>query len=110
MEDIRELYARIPAQYGLGEGLLQTTGMCWEHDEWDLKDIMEIVVDYYKDYDKFSGASIWRVGEFENILGLPSSAFADKTMSEIPHDDFESKTKIFIDNYIEKKLNWSPDK
>lgn len=110
MPQIRELYNKIPAQYGVGEGLLQTTGISWENDEWNLLEVMDIVVDFYKEYDTSSGLSIWRVGEYESVLGLPHGEFVDKTMNQINHKLFSQKNQEFLNNYIEKKLNWTPDK
>lgn len=107
LPEIRELYKKIPTQFGLGEGLLQATGLSWENDEWDIRDVMNIVVNFYKDHDEYSGLSIWRIGEYEAALDLPHDAFVDKTMTQIDHQLFLQKSKEFVNDYIEKKLNWT---
>jgi radical SAM superfamily enzyme YgiQ (UPF0313 family) len=111
MPEVREQYARIPTQYGMGEGLLQSTGMSWENDEWNLLDVMKIVVDFYKKYPSVSGISMWKLGEYENLLKLPYSSFVNKTLNQLTIEDklFHQKNIEFLNNYIENKLSWVPN-
>ena len=108
MPQVAEYYKRIPAQYGVGEGLIQNTGMSWETDNWNVVEVMEIVMDYYKSYGNNSGVSMWKLGEYENILGLSYDDLADKTINELGDTigGFDQKNNQFINSYIEKKLNW----
>jgi hypothetical protein len=108
MPEIVECYSRIPAQYGVGEGLIEYTGMSWETDDWNVLDAMKIVMEFYKTYPNYSGMSMWKLGEYEHLLGLSYNDLADKTMTELLPliKDFDKKNKEFLDSYIAKKLNW----
>lgn len=109
MPEIVKLYNKIPAQYGVGEGLIQTTGMSWETDEWNALEVMKVVMEFYKSYGAHSGISMWKLGEYENLLGLSYNDLANKTVNELTNliEPFDQRNTEFLNNYITKKLNWS---
>ena len=110
MPDIQEQYGKIPTQYGMGEGLIHSTGISWENSEWNILEVTKIVVDFYKEIATIAGISMWKLGEYENLLKLPYSDLANKTLSQLNIEEslFYQKNIEFLNNYIEKKLNWRP--
>jgi len=112
---IRKIFQELPTQYGMGESLLENTGMSWENDEWNIMDVMKIVGSFYaKDYIQNYGPILWSVGEYEVTFDKPFEYFDNKTMADlIGTNDFGDLRKFvvesskLINNYIEKKLNWT---
>ena len=109
MPEIVECYRKIPAQYGIGEGLIQSTGMSWENDQWNSLEAMKTVMEFYKTYNDTSGVSMWKLGEYEHLLGLSYKDLADKTIGELSNviGPFDQKNEEFLNRYIAKKLNWT---
>ena len=109
MPEIVECYRKIPAQYGIGEGLIQSTGMSWENDQWNSLEAMKTVMEFYKTYTVHSGVSMWKLGEYEHLLGLSYKDLADKTLGELSNviGPFDQKNEEFLNRYIAKKLNWT---
>ena len=113
---IRKIFQEIPTQYGMGESLLENTGMSWENDEWNIMDVMKIVANFYKNrYIHNYGPILWSVGEYELTFNKSFDYFDNKTMGDlIGSSDFGDLRKFvvesskLIDGYIEKKLNWKP--
>ena len=91
-------------------------GLSWETDEWNLLDIMRIVADYHgPGYNDRTNIQLWNIGEVE--LGMsdkPQEFFLDKTSSEIAGttdarlSQLQHLTPIYVYDYIEQKLNWTP--
>lgn len=112
---VRKLFQEIPTQYGVGESLLENTGISWETDEWNIIDVMKIVANFYsKDYAKNYGPVLWSIGELESVFKKPFNYFSDKTLLEILEEEGYTDIKRFsaagttlIENYISKKLNWT---
>ncbi len=113
---VRSLFRAIPTQYGVGDVLIDHTGISWETDEWNVVDVCRIVAEFYKnDYPKYFGPIIWNYGELESVFNKPFDFFNDKTMLEIlqstGHSDFRyfyDEPRHRINDYITKKLNWLP--
>jgi hypothetical protein len=113
---IRKYFQTLPTQYGMGEALLENTGMSWENDEWNLWDAMMIIGDFYQhDYLQNYGPVMWSMGEYELALNKPFEYFNDRTMQEIVgsadfdiYRDFTVKSNTLVNEYIGKKLNWKP--
>jgi radical SAM superfamily enzyme YgiQ (UPF0313 family) len=111
---IRELFKELPTQYGVGEALLEHTGMSWENDEWNIFDAMMEVGNFYANgYADTYGPVMWSLGEYETALEKPFEYFYNKTMKDIigsgEFGDFKKFLLVsnrLIDGYIEKKLNW----
>ncbi len=114
---VRTLFRAIPTQYGVGDVLLEHTGLSWESDEWNIVDVCKIVADFYKnDYAKNFGPIIWNYGELESVFNKPFEYFNDKTMQEIleglGYDNFGkfyAEPHNRIESYITKKLDWTPN-
>ena len=114
---IRKMFTNIPTQYGIGEALLENTGMSWENDDWNIMEVMKHVVRFYStDYTDNYGPVMWSVGEYELALDQDFSYFNDKTFKDLNHDNINGLVKLtqmsnyLIGDYITKKLNWSPTK
>lgn len=113
---VKTLFRSIPTQYGVGDNFLEDTGISWETDEWNLIDACKIVADFYlNDYTKNYGPVIWNYGDLESVFNKPYDFFIDKTISEIfdntgcnDFTDFYTASTIRINDYITKKLNWTP--
>lgn len=115
---IKELYRSIPAQYGMGDGLNETTGLSWENDHWNIFDVSKAVVDFYtdKNYTKTYGPLLWHVGEYELTFNKDFDWLNDKTLSDLNVTGYAGIIKLIqssnrlINDYIEKKLNWRASK
>lgn len=110
---IRELFQALPTQYGMGEALLENTGMSWENDTWNIFDVMKVVVDFYsKEYIHNYGPVMWSLGEYELAFNKPFEYFDNKTMAELAGGGvldmlaFTKSSNYLIQEYIQKKLNW----
>jgi len=113
---IRELFKQIPTQYGVGESLIENTGMSWENDEWNIMDTMKIVAEFYRDrYAPNYGPVMWNVGEFELVYNKPFEYYSDKTLQDLVGtkditalQNFPKESNMLVQEYIVKKLNWKP--
>lgn len=113
---IRKLFQELPTQYGVGESLLENTGISWENNEWNIMDVMKIVGNFYQhNYVHNYGPVLWSVGEYELMLDKSFDYFNDKTLADLAgtSDFFEFKKFAYsstslINIYIDKKLNWIP--
>jgi radical SAM superfamily enzyme YgiQ (UPF0313 family) len=112
---IRGMFSGIPTQYGVGEGLLENTGMSWENEYWNIMDAVKIVVRFYtNDYVDTYGPIMWSVGEYELAFDEDFSFFNNKTFRDLNDEntDVSSLLKLtqssnyLINDYITKKLNW----
>lgn len=112
-QDIKEMFSSIPTQYGVGEALLENTGMSWENDEWNVFDAsIEVAKFYSTNHVNTYGPIIWNMGDYEMALNKPFEYFYDKSMKDIIDDDIagtattlHSKNFNYIENYIKQKLN-----
>jgi radical SAM superfamily enzyme YgiQ (UPF0313 family) len=112
---IRKVFQELPTQYGMGESLLENTGMSWENDEWNIMDVMKIVANFYQHrYIQNYGPVLWSLGEFELAFNKPFEYYNDKTMQDLIGADNFGEMKNFlktssylIQEYITKKLNWN---
>jgi hypothetical protein len=84
------------------EGL--ANGICWENDNLNFFKAHQMVDEWYKDYGKTFGAHCF------NIINTPHAFPNLKDWVTAPVNNIRDATNtasnIFIDNYIEKKLNW----
>lgn len=114
---LRELYTRLPTQYGMGESLIDHTGISWENDQWNVADVYKKIIDLYnsQDYLATFGPPMWSISEWSIALDLPYEFFVGKTMLDVKKflklevnifDFITGKQKPLVDNYINKKLNW----
>ena len=111
MAEVAKFYSKIPTMYGVGEALIEHKGISWENDTWNLLDVMKIVVTYYMTkFAKISGISMWQFGEWEHMLKMSYDELAERTYSSLHEENklFQTRSRQFIDNYIDKKLNWVP--
>lgn len=115
--EIRRRYSRFPTQYGVGESLLEHTGVSWENDEWSVADVYKKIIEFYLSPTMSTnfGPVVWSVGEWQQAFDKPYEYFIDKTMQEIRSDvGFQGGILEFVINqqqpliqdYINKKLNW----
>lgn len=113
--EIISAYKNMPTQYGTGAALISHTGLSWENDHWNVKDVVEIVWNYYhNNFAANNGPVLWHVGDLELGLEKPAGFFNNKTLSEISLDDSSNEalfklmicTNRFVKEYIKKKLSW----
>jgi len=108
---IKELYRAIPAQYGMGDGLNETTGLSWKNEHWNIFDVSKSVVDFYtdKNYRLTYGPLLWHIGEYELTFNKDLDYFNDKTLADLNIGNqiqlVQASNKL-IASYIEKKLNY----
>jgi len=111
---IKGLFNQIPTQYGVGESLIENTGISWENDEWNIMDAMKIVANFYKNrYASNYGPVMWNVGDLELVYDKPFEYYSDKTLQQLMDDDinvlenYPRESNMLVQEYILKKLNWN---
>ena len=115
--NILKQYSKLPTQYGVGDSLLEHTGLSWENDEWNIEDVYKKIFEFYMspDYSTVYGPVVWSVSEWMLAFEKPFDYFINKTIAEIKADQgisgivLESvigKQQVLIQDYITKKLNW----
>jgi hypothetical protein len=113
---IQKMYQNIPTQYGIGEALIEATGMSWENDTWNVMDVVREVIKFYTNgYQETYGPAMWSIGELELAHDVDASYFDNKTFTELAGSSgiadmirFLERSTSLIDSYIEKKINWRP--
>jgi radical SAM superfamily enzyme YgiQ (UPF0313 family) len=114
---IRDRYSKLPTQYGVGDSLLEHTGLSWENNVWNVEDVYKKIFNFYMspEYPKTYGPVVWSVAEWKLAFDQPFEYFMDKTISDVKADQNISgvvletvirKQQSLIQDYITKKLNW----
>jgi len=114
--EIIKKYTKIPSQYGVGESLLEHTGLSWENDSWSIADTYKKIFEFYMspNYAKTYGPVVWSISEWSLALNKPFEYFMDKTISDIKLDQniegnifnvIVDKQQEMVNAYIDKKIN-----
>jgi hypothetical protein len=110
-------YSKLPSQYGVGDSLLEHTGLSWENDIWNIEEVYKRIFDFYMspNYSTVYGPVVWSVSEWMLAFEKPFEYFIDKTIADIKSEQQVSgimlesvirKQQHLIQSYITKKLNW----
>jgi radical SAM superfamily enzyme YgiQ (UPF0313 family) len=109
---LKEKYKTTMAMaYGVGDSLVSTTGMLWKNKEWDILTVADRVAKYWHEsyYPYHNGPPMWNLGLWEIVLNKPATELLDRRIIDIaPNMGFiREQSKIYIDAYIAKKLNYT---
>lgn len=116
---IQQRYSKLPTQYGVGDSLLEHTGLSWENDHWNIEDVYKRIFEFYmsSNYGDIYGPVVWSVSEWMLAFEKPFEYFMDKTINDVKKDHNISGVMLetvvrrqqdLIQEYITKKLNWKP--
>lgn len=100
--------------YGAGDSLISSTGIMWKNQHWNIMEACETVAKFWHQsyYPLHNGPPMWNIGLWEMILGYNGNEILDKKIIEIAPNmsTIRIKSKIFIDEYKTKKINWKNSK
>lgn len=112
-------FSKLPSQYGVGDSLLEHTGLSWKNDQWSIADVYEKIYKFYmtSEYPATYGSVVWSVSEWMLAFDKPFEYFIDKTITDVRKEQNVSgimletvvnKQQSMVQDYITKKLNWKP--
>ena len=112
---LRKKYSNLPTQYGVGESLLDHTGISWENDSWNIADVYKRIFDFYMTpkFVETYGPNIWGIADWKLAFDKPFEYFLDNTISNIIQnnnvegfflDDIVKRQQVLVNDYINKKL------